>query len=637
MTDNNQPADLPDDIATLEQVPQSTKPTVKKSAMRKVKPKTSREQGFNHAWWLPLLALLITTYFIVGHYTSKGTLITISFKSAEGLEVKKTKIKYKDVVIGRVEAIELKETLDGVKVRARMDRSSEELLRKDTRFWIVKPRLSATQITGLNTIISGSYITLDPTKDPTSDYHYEFIGLERPPVISQEEAGLKIKLSSTKASLLAPGTSVYYKGFNVGRVDSVDLSEDNLSVKANVFIKSPHHKLIKPTTKFWSASGVTFGAGAEGVEVSIESIEALLGGGIAFETEPSLLNRDDVVVPEDTEFTLFDNKKRAEEQETGRAFYFVTYFDGSIKGLKVGAPVTVQGMKIGSVKEVSLQFDEALINSRVSVLFEIYESRFRRISTQGENNRTASPRELENFTDKLLQKGLSAQLETGSLLTGSKEIALIFDKRNRHTSARKIDPLTQFTVVPSAPDSFAAITEGAAEFVQKINALPLEQVGDNVNQLLTSANQQVKQLPLAAIGNNLNAVLGTAKDKLDKADIDQLIKRLNSLIANIDKQIARLPLDKTLKNINGVLKESKGVVRAAKSTLQTAQKAVKRLSAAYSADAPLYYNANLSMEQLNTTLVSLQAILDLLERNPNSLIFGKGEAQPPAQSYWGSE
>ncbi len=561
-----------------------------------------KEKRFNHIWWIPLIALFIVMYIGINHYASRGPLAMISFSSAEGIEVSKTKVKYKDVVIGKVESIKLNDNLKGVKVGVRINKDNENLLRKNTRFWVVKARLGITQISGLNTLLSGNYISIEPDSNKENDFRYEFTGLEKPPIINQNEPGLKITLLSNKANALYPGTSVYYKGITVGSVNRVYFSDDYQWVKADVFIASPHDKLIKNTTKFWATNGISVEGNPSGINVSIDSIEALIGGGITFETPISLSAQNTQSAKSGTEYVLFANKKAVENQVTGRKHYFVTYFRGSMKGLEVGSPVVLQGITVGKVQDIRLMFDTDMATTRVPVLFEIYEDRFNLINNENSDkntdvdkkatdntDNTNNTKETSNmFVEKLVAQGLKTQLETSNLLTGAKNIALILNPGGFYLTRNKVqkDPITGYTILSSTPQSFDALASGVTNVVNKINKLPLEQLAHNLNSLLEDTNEE------------LNATL----------------KEGRNLFKNTGK---------TLKSLNY------SINKLAKTTASTLD--------SYSADAPLYHNLNQSLEQLNDTLTSLKSVSEMLDRSPNSLIFGKDQPQDPQQSYWGKD
>lgn len=548
-------------------------------AVPKAQIKTAKKRGFNHVWWLPLIALLAVVYLLVNRYTSQGPLITIRFETAESMEINKTKLRYKDVDIGHVEKITLGENYQDVLVSVRLNKTNEGLLREKSQFWVVRPRISVTRVSGLGTLLSGAYIAIDPDRNSDSDYRYEFEGLESPPVVTQDKPGLRLTLLTSKASTLSPGSAVYYKGMQVGSVDRVYFSKDYLWVKADVFIASPHDLLIKQTTKFWSASGISIDAGANGFEVEMESVETLLAGGIVFETPVTL--QKELNVSNGTEYVLYDNKKQAYEQNYGKKFYYVTYFEGSVSGLQAGSPVMIQGIEVGKVKDIQLLFDEKTGESHIPVLFEIYENRLGLVNP-------VSDSELLSVTKKLVEEGLlRARMETASLLTGGKFISLVEDDGvSKKKETLKTDIITGYPIIPSVPESFDELAAGVNNLIAKVNQMPLNDIASNVNSLITNANDKVDQLELSSTVDALN----------------DLLKEGQSISGSAKK---------TLRNLDyAVTKLSK-----------TAEKALQ----GFSPDAPLYYNLNNTLQSLNETLNSLRAVTDMLERKPNALIFGESQ------------
>ncbi|PIE45449.1 MAG: hypothetical protein CSA45_02505 [Gammaproteobacteria bacterium] len=558
--------------------PTDTQTTTKEehTDIEAIKKKNTR---FNHVWWLPLIALLVVTYVAVNRYTSKGPLITITFSSAEGLAVGKTKVRYKDVEVGKVERIDLNDHYGGVTVFVRINKANESMLRKNTRFWVVKPRVSITQISGLNTLLSGNYISIEPDKNSDSDYRYQFDGLETPPIITQDEPGLKLTVLTNKASSLYPGTTVYYKGMPIGRVNRVYFSDDYLWVKADIFIAAPHDKLIHPMTKFWSTSGFSIDASADGINVEMESVESLFAGGITFETPVSSQIDDAKTIENGTEFFLYANKKQAFEQSSGRKQHYVTYFDASVKGLEIGSSVTMQGINIGKVKDIQLLFDAKKNQTRTPVLFEIYESRLRLVN---ENNIT--PLSIQQVSEKLIRNGLKAQLETANLLTGAKQIALVMTKQSgAKDQPLLVDKITGYPILPSTAQSFDAITASVSNLANKVNQMPLDEIANNLNRLLKNA----------------------------------------------DKTISSLTIDETLKRVDSLLENTTGLSNHATKSLKTLDRSLVKLTkrvektlSGFSPDAPLYYNLNKTLKKLNDTLHSLKSIVDTLDRKPNALIFG---------------
>lgn len=563
----------------------------------------SRE-SFNHVWWLPLIALLLIAYIGISHYTSQGPLITITFKNAEGLEAGKAKVRYKEVTIGMVEKVTLNDNLKMVDISVRMDKSSEGLLRENTQFWIVKPRVGITQVSGLNTLLSGNYLAIEPDTSPDSPFRYEYTGLETPPIINENEPGLKITLLSPETDSLHPGSQVYYKGISVGTVNRVYFSDDYLWVKADIFIVSPHDKLIGNTTKFWNRSGISVKTSADGIEVKMASLESIIAGGVTFDTPTVLpsLHNSQARVADGTEYLLYANEKAANAQISGHREYFVTYFDGNIKGLEVGAPVMIQGMKIGKVKDIQLLFDEQAATTRIPILFEIYDSRLSVINPVDDK---------EKLHERMIRDGLRTQLETASLITGAKYVSLVFTDQHlpNDTLATITDPITGYVQIPSTAQGFAAITSGVTKLINKVNQLPLNDIADSLNDLLKTADKQVSGL-----------------------DLDETVTRVNQLLANAENKINQLALEQTITELNDLLKAGKSLSKTAKNTLKGLNESVSDLAKATEAtmdglspNAPLYHNLNQTLEQLNDTLDSLKAVTDMLERKPNSLIFGESK------------
>lgn len=534
--------------------------------------KTTKDK-LNHVWWLPLIALLIVSFWGIRHFTSQGPLIKIRFDDASGLSVDKTKVKYKELDIGQVEKIELDKDYQYVEVAVRMSKESVGFLRENTQFWVVKPRIGITQISGLNTLLSGNYIAIEPDFDQESEYLDTFVALNTPPITTSNDAGLHLTVLTEQASSLYPGTAVYYRGMQVGTVNRVYFSPNYLWVKADIFIAAPHDKLIKQTTKFWSTSGFSVTTTAGGLAVDMESIEALISGGITFETPISLT--PDESVSNGIEYILHKNKKSAYEQDYGNKHYYVTHFNSSVQGLTTDSPVVLQGIDVGKVKDVKIIYDSVTEKTQITVLFEIYE------------NRLGLTKNLKNTTgivEKFIKSGLRAQLEMRNLLTGAKHISLTFTDDNLGTDALiAIDESSGYPIIPSTQESFNAITSGVSDLVKKLNKLPLDELAQHVDELVVGANQTVTQ------------------------DLKKTINELNTLLD--EGKILSRTARKTLNQLN-------------KSVQQLAKSAENTLSG-YSPDAPLYYNLNATLTGLNDTLRSLKHVSDTVDRTPNALFFGE--------------
>ncbi|MPV85221.1 PqiB family protein [Ostreibacterium oceani] len=556
------------------------------------------ENKFNHVWWIPFIAFLVAAFLVVSHFTSQGPLITIQFDNAEGISVENTKLKYKSVTIGQVEKITLDESLDNVLVYIRLQKGSENLIRKDSQFWIVKPRIEVTKISGLNTLLSGAYITIDPAKDQNQDYQYHFVGLSDPPITTQDKPGLRLTLLAEKSTAFYPGSAVYYKGMPVGNIERVYFSDDYLWVKVDVFINAPHHQLIRQNSKFWSAGGISVKTSANGIDVALESIEALVAGGIAFETPIELLLNDEAVTSH-TEFFLYPNKTIAYEQQFGKKQLFVSYFESNISGLSTDAQVLMNGITVGKVKAIQLMFDPISGKTYTPVLYEIYEDRITVLNSSHDTshntaNDTSNRTTAASLTNQLIQSGLHARLVTANLLTGSKNITLAMSDNiiPLPLQLATVDDLTGYPILPTQPESLETITDSIATFVDKINQMP-------INELVTSANQ---------------------------------------LLNNADTTLTQLNLQPTLDAFNALLKDGQQLSQASHQSIQQLTKSIETLVkqtesviAGYSPDAPLYHGLTDTLGELNDTLSSLKILSEMLTRSPDALIFGENRRQQSEQ------
>ncbi|MEQ8937310.1 MAG: MlaD family protein, partial [Gammaproteobacteria bacterium] len=338
--------------------------------MEAASPKVNKRAGPSVVWIIPLVTLLVGGWLIVKTLSEQGPQVTISFKTAEGIEAGKTRIKYKNVDIGVVEQIRFSDDFSEVILTAQFENGTEHFLKRNSRFWVVKPQLSLRGASGLGTLISGAYIEIEP--GPGAKQRH-FIGLEKQPVVTAEEQGKKIVLLTQRLRSIDTGSPVYYQGLEAGEVLGYELANDSSNIYIYAFIKAPFHELIRGNTRFWNASGVDVSFGAEGFQVQTESLRSIMYGGIAFETpatlEPASTDIDNLV------FTLHENYASISEIEYSRKIKFMIFFNSSVRGLSKNAPVEFKGIKVGKVLDVHLEFDPDNTSFRIPVLIEIEPQR----------------------------------------------------------------------------------------------------------------------------------------------------------------------------------------------------------------------------------------------------------------------
>ncbi len=418
-------------------------------------------------WLIPLIAVLVGAFVAYRAISDRGPEITISFKTAGGLEAGKTKLKYKDVEVGVVESVQLSHDLASVVCRARMVKGSEEYLKEKTQFWVVEPRIAGGQVSGLTTLLSGAYIGVDPVREGKSTRHFE--GLEEPPIVSTSEPGRYFDLRSTGAGAIGVGSPVFYRRIEVGRVVSSQLDEKDNFVNTRIFVRAPFDQRVHASSRFWNASGIDVSVSASGVKIDTESVVSILIGGIAFD-EPQ--HGDQEIAAENSVFPLYETRADSEKRHYSKSVAYLLYFDDSVRGLAEGAPVEFRGITVGEVKDVTLEFDESLDRFRIPVMIEIQPERFTAIQDDATRR--------EAF-DKLVASGMRAQLKSGNLLTGQLVVALDIFKDAKPAQIVWSGPVPE---LPTVPTPLEEITANLAHLVDRLSRFPVDQIGKELNASL---------------------------------------------------------------------------------------------------------------------------------------------------------
>ena len=342
-------------------------------------------------WIIPIVAALIGGWLAVKTVLDKGPTVTITFKTAEGLEAGKTKIKYKNVDIGEVRGIVLSEDHSHVVVTTEFAKQAEHFLVDDTRFWVVRARIGGGEVSGLGTILSGDFIGMDIGHSTTP--RREFTGLEVPPIVTGEDPGRQFVLRSDDLGSVDIGTSLFFRRTQAGRVVAHEIDEDGKGVTIKVFVNAPYDRYVNANTRFWDAGGIDLTFDASGVKVETQSVISILAGGVAFEAPV-----DGKPLPEadpDTVFTLFPNRAAAMKQPDLQMLSFTLFFQDSLRGLSVGAPVELNGVTIGEVKSIKTEYNEQVKHFLFPVEVDIFPGRLRAISRQAHSGsdrcRTESP------------------------------------------------------------------------------------------------------------------------------------------------------------------------------------------------------------------------------------------------------
>jgi paraquat-inducible protein B len=537
-----------------------------------VRPKRSR---ISVIWIIPILAAVVAIGIAVQRYLSEGPLVTIIFNNAEGLEAGKTVIKYKDVVIGTVIAVQLTDDYRRVLVRARIAKHASRLMVDDAKFWIVRPQITLSGISGLSTLLSGNYIGFQAGK--SEDSANEFYALDVAPVVTGVD-GTQFVLNARDLGSLAVGSPVYFRQLPVGQVIGYDLAGDGQSVQIRVFVNAPYDKNVVAQTRFWNASGITVTLNADGVDVHTESLIALLVGGIAFDLPPFASKGTPVAA--NSGFTLYSDRTMALRAPDPIAKHYVLNFNESMRGLSVGAPVTFLGLQAGEVTEVGLTFDEktAKISPRVNITF-FPERLIGMLESPASVDRGMAALKDESRRRAVFKRlfedlGMRAQLKSGSLITGQLYVAFDYHPNAPKVKLNLEGEAPQLPVVPSDLADLEAKVSG---IVDKIDRLPLEAIGANLNK--------------------------------DLATLDQTLASAHKLISNADEQVVP-----GLKNSMADLQR----------TLASAERALNNADTSYlQSNAPTQQEIRDALQEFTRAARSLRILLDELERQPSSVIRGK--------------
>jgi paraquat-inducible protein B len=553
----------------------------------------ARQRRPSAIWLLPIVAVLVGLSLVLHNWFNTGPLISIRFKSAEGLAVGKTQLKYKEVVIGMVENIELGPQGEYVLVKARLNKSASYLANQESRFWVVRPRFGLGGVTGLGTLLSGAYIDVDAGRSP-NPARSEFVGLELPPAVTNDRQGKRFVIYAATLGSLDIGSPVYYRKVQVGRLASYQLQKDGQRVALEVFVDAPHDRLVTQNTRFWNASGVDLSLNAEGLKLNTESLTTLLAGGLAFDRIEGAGSSE--VAQADSVFQLYATQGAANDVVAGPTYPIRMEFEQSVRGLTVGAPIEFQGIQLGNVTHVGLRYEPrqhrfiSVVDGEVQpqrLDLERYNSHVAElqalVASPGQDGR--AQRELAlppvpsgpapAFLSRMVEFGLRAQLKTANVLTGQMYVSLVFLPK---ATKAKLDLSSTPLLLPTAPGDF-------------------DQLQGRISSIISS----LEQVPFADIGRELHAALA----------------HVNALAADISTQLTP---------------QARKTLEEAQRTLQTAESAMQGLSSAASEQAPLLQNTNQTLQEISRAARSLRVLSDYLQSNPEALLRGRQETAREPQA-----
>jgi paraquat-inducible protein B len=483
------------------QEPESRQP---ESTELAASPIITQKSRFSMIWLLPLIAFIIGMGMVYHQWQNRGIDIALVFENAEGLEAKKTKVKFRNVDIGTLKSVQFTDDGENIEAIVEIDRDKQRFLKADTQFWVVRPRIGSSGISGFGTLLSGAYISVEPGKSPY--YSERFSGLETPPISSPTDAGLKLTLLSSGGKSVQEGNPIIYRGFEVGAVETVDFDVELRQVSYGIFIQAPFDSLITTNTHFWNSGGFSITANTEGLTVDFASFESFMSGGIQFDIPEDLeLGQP---VSESRSYTLYPSKNSITEDRTYDYLEYVILVEDSVGGLEIGAAVEYRGIRIGRVHRPYLGFHQTNLISpdetRIAVVIHVEPKRI----TQNDGY---SKEWFDSQFREWIRQGLAASLETANYITGSLKVSL--DMGNGLNP--DIEYFGEYTVIPSAQSGFASILGKTDKLLTKLEGLPLDEIAANTNQAILSANMAILSANDAVLATE--SVLGSVETTLAEA------------------------------------------------------------------------------------------------------------------------
>ncbi|CAN5664098.1 MlaD family protein [soil metagenome] len=533
-------------------------------------------------WIVPLLTGLIALWLAWDTFSRRGPTITIAFDSASGLTAGQSQLKYKNVVMGTVKGIAIAPDLTHVNVTIETVREAEPLLTDKTIFWVVKPELFAGSITGLETLLSGSYIGMRPSADKGVSKR-DFVGNQDPPVLQAWTKGTSFRLKSKRLGSISLGSPIYYRDLEVGTVLGWDLADLASSVTIHAFVRAPFDQYVHNDSTFWNASGLSVKLAGGGISVEMESLRALLLGGIAFDTPSDTTQK--IAAPSHG-FQLYGNMGEAKAAGFGLQLQLLSYFPGSVAGLDVGSEVTLHGLKIGEVTDVSLIFDPKLDAIVVPVRYRVEAGRIGNIAA-------AQGMDASTLAEEMIKRGLRATLQAPSLITSGKIIAL-----ERMPDAPRADLQKQgdaYIIPTSETGGFDSITRSANELLSKINRIDFDKIGKSLSGAMAGLDDTINGPQLKKTMASLEAAMSDVQDIAKKLDTDAgpALKRLPAIAAQLQDAMTK------------------------------ANRLIGSVNTGYGDDSRFRRDLDRLLPQLTDTARSIRALADLLSRHPEALIKGR--------------
>jgi paraquat-inducible protein B len=501
-------------------------------------PASARRGGWlpSLVWLVPLVAALIGIALVVRAIAERGPTVTITFSSAEGLETGKTKVKYKDVDIGTVKTIRLSKDHARVLVEVQLTKEAADFAVQDTRFWVVRPRIGTSGVTGLGTLLSGAYIGVDAGRSHEAET--DFVGLETPPAVTGDQRGRRYTLHGASLGSIDIGSPIFYRRVQVGQVVGFSLDKDGTGVTIQVFVDAPYDQYVGTNSRWWHASGVDLRLDSNGLKLNTQSLATVIVGGLSFQSPPGQPVGQEA--PDGAVFRLVATESDAMRKPDGPPVTVVMNFNQSLRGLSPGATVDFRGIELGEVTQIGIEYDPKARNFTMPVTMNLYPdrlgSRFREAIAQG------GPAAGKQLLGQLVAHGLRGQLRTGNLLTSQLYVALDMFPNAPSVS---FDANSTPVMLPTVPNALEELQVQLADIARRLDKVPFDEISKNLNGTLQNANSLFKQLDtellpqarstLAAAQQTFGAAQATLQqDSPMQSDVHQALTQLTQTLQSLN-------------------------------------------------------------------------------------------------------
>ncbi|MXP51015.1 intermembrane transport protein PqiB [Pantoea sp. SoEX] len=536
----------------------------------------SKIKNWSPIWIFPFVTLFITTWIMLYQLFHLGPEVILITQDAKGLEEERTVIKSHNVTVGLVKKISISKDLNNVQVKVRLKSDMNYLLHKDTMFWIVRPRVKKEGINGLTNLLSGTYIELSPGNNniklsPDNNKAAKSYKLmNEPPTVLPDAKGIRILLESKNFEKLFTGDPVFFRNYRVGIVENSTFNINNHKMIYQLFIEEPYANLVNDKICFWKNSSINANLSTSSMNIEIGSFNNLFNSSVNFDDKTGCFSGK--YIKNKKLYYLFDNQDSMQDMLHKNHVNYVLVFSSSIRGLKVGSPVELRGIRIGTVSQVpfvkAIKKQQLSDNYNIPILIQIEPKRFIKILGKNFN------------IDKYLcnkKNMLYAMIKTNNLLSGSTYIDLDFHANTSTISKDKT--ILGYKTIPTINSNFNNIQEKILLLIDKINKLPIKEIAKESSITLKKGEKTLE---------DFNNIIKTANNILK-----------NPMIYNLPKNIC-----KTINDLN--------------MSIQNLQPG-----------SIMYDRIMINMQILTEVLSELNSILKNLSINSNALIYKASPEQDP--------